>query len=81
MEIRSLVPFVKLIGKPKDYWFFQKRRLSPCVVMDVSGLFLSNNNKWVNSINLAWVGTFSEMYEKVKSIDRRNGLTFVFVKL
>lgn len=81
MKIASTVPFIKLVNRPNSS-VFRVKKVSPCVVSRADNtLFMDNNGKWVESIMLAKIATFSEMYNEVKDFDYSNELVFLFIKI
>lgn len=81
IRITSSIPFAKLVRRPNSA-VFKVKKSSYCIVsMLDDNLYLNKKGEWVDSLGMAKIATFSEMYDIVKDFDNCNGLVFLFVKL
>lgn len=81
IRVTSSIPFVKLARRPNSSVFKVKKSCYCIVSVADNGLYLNKKGEWVDSLGMAKIATFSEMYDIVKDFDNCNELVFLFVKL
>lgn len=77
MEIVSSMPFIKL---HRNQSALKIRSKSPCIISQ-GDMYLNNEDKWVDDIDGAKIGSLAEMYEQALKIKNRNKLVLLILKL